>query len=144
MFSFSDLPLLNALLNSTSAVLLVLGHRQMRKGNIQAHKKFMIAVFIVSALFLISYLVYHYTHGSQRFQGGGPIRLIYFTILISHTVCAAAIVPLAILTLRRGLKRDDEKHVRIAKWTYPIWLYVSITGVIIYLMLYKLYPSGAS
>lgn len=142
MFSVSDLPLLNALLNYTSAFLLFLGHRQMRKGNIQAHKKFMIAVFIVSTLFLTSYLVYHYAHGSQRFQGEGLIRVIYFTILISHTVCATAIVPLAIVTLKRGLKREDEKHAWIAKWTYPIWLYVSVTGVVIYLMLYKLFPAG--
>jgi len=142
MFSISDLPLLNAFLNMTSALLLIKGHQQMRKGNIQAHKKFMIATFVASALFLSSYLLYHYQHGSQPFQGQGWIRPIYFTILLTHTVCAAAIVPFAILTLRRGLRREDESHARIAKWTYPIWLYVSITGVLIYLLLYQFYPAS--
>ncbi|MCI0563140.1 MAG: DUF420 domain-containing protein [Nitrososphaera sp.] len=140
--SLSELPLLNALLNSTSAILLYLGHRQMKKGNIALHKRFMIAVFVTSGLFLTSYLIYHYNHGSQPFQGEGIVRYVYFTILLSHTVLAAAIVPLALVTLKRGLKREDSKHSRIAKWTYPIWLYVSVTGVIIYLMLYQLYPAG--
>ena len=135
------LPTLNALLNSTSAVLLVVEHRYIKRGNKAAHKKCMIATFVVSILFLISYLTYHYYHGTTKFLGEGWIRPVYFTILTSHTILAAAIVPLAIITLRRGLKDQIEKHIPIAKWTYPIWLYVSVTGVIVYLMLYHLYPS---
>lgn len=137
--SFADLPLLNALLNSTSAVLLVLGHRFMKQGNISAHRKTMIGVFVVSTLFLCSYLTYHFQHGSQAFQGEGWIRPVYFAILLSHTLLAAAIVPMAILTLKRGLKREDSHHKWIARWTYPVWLYVSITGVVIYLMLYRIF-----
>ena len=139
MPSVSDLPILNALLNSTSAVLLFIGHRFMKKGNIKAHRACMIGVFVVSSLFLTSYIIYHANHGSQPFQGQGWIRPVYFTILLSHTVLAAAIVPMAIVTLRRGLRREDLKHKNIAKWTYPIWLYVSVTGVVIYLMLYKIF-----
>jgi uncharacterized membrane protein YozB (DUF420 family) len=142
MFSFGDLPHLNAFLNMSSAFFLIIGHLQMKKGNIPAHKKFMLATFVTSALFLSSYVIYHFQHGSQPFQGQGWIRPIYFTILLTHTVCATAIVPLAILTLWRGLKREDEKHAKIAKWTYPIWLYVSITGVLIYLLLYQFYPAS--
>ena len=136
-----SLPTLNAFLNSASAILLVIGHRFIKKGNKQAHKKFMIATFVVSIVFLISYITYHSYHGTTRFTGQGWIRPVYFTILTSHTILAAAIVPLAIITLRRGLKDRIEKHVRIARWTYPIWLYVSVTGVIVYLMLYHLYPA---
>jgi uncharacterized membrane protein YozB (DUF420 family) len=142
MFSLSDLPLLNAFLNTASAVLLYLGHRQMKKGNIAAHRQFMISVFVTSSLFLLSYLLYHFMQGSQPFRGEGWIRPVYFAILLSHTVCAATIVPLAILTLRLGLRREDDRHARIAKWTYPIWCFVSVTGVVIYLLLYQLYPSG--
>lgn len=142
MFSVSDLPLLNALLNTMSAVLLVIGHQKMKSGDISAHKKFMIAVFATSTMFLTSYLIYHYVHGSQPFQGRGWIRPVYFTILLTHTICATAIVPLAIITLRRGLRREDDRHARIARWTYPVWLYVSITGVLIYLLLYQFYPAG--
>ena len=101
----------------------------------------MIAAFAVSALFLISYLTYHAYHGTTKFLGEGWIRPVYFTILTSHTILAAAIVPLAIITLRRGLRDEIDKHVKLARWTYPIWLYVSVTGVIVYLMLYHLYPS---
>ena len=137
MFSVSDLPLVNAILNSTSAILLVLGHRFMKQGRIQAHRSSMIAVFVVSALFLTSYLVYHYQHGSQPFQGQGWVRPVYFSILFTHTVLAMAVVPMALMSLRRGLKRMDEQHRKIARWTYPVWLYVSVTGVVIYLMLYQ-------
>jgi putative membrane protein len=140
--SFSDLPTLNAILNSTSAILLLIGHRFMKQGNITAHKRAMIGVFVVSAMFLTSYLVYHYGHGSQPFKGEGIVRPIYFAILISHTILATAIVPLAIITLVRGLKGRYESHKRIARWTYPIWLYVSATGVIIYLMLYHLFTGA--
>lgn len=140
--SFADLPLLNAVLNTTSAILLLIGHRHIKHGNSRLHKKFMIAAFITSSLFLVSYLVYHYVHGAQYFQGRGWIRPIYFVILGTHTILAAAIVPLVIITLRRGLRNDVLRHKRIAKWTYPIWLYVSVTGVVIYLMLYQLFPGG--
>jgi len=132
------LPTLNALLNSTSAIILILGHRFMKKGNKQAHKQCMLATFTVSILFLISYLTYHAYHGTTTFAGKGWIRPIYFTILTSHTILAAVIVPLAIITLRHGLKDQIAKHVPLARWTYPIWLYVSVTGVVIYLMLYHL------
>jgi len=137
MFSVSDLPLVNALLNSTSAILLVLGHRFMKQGRIEAHRSCMIAVFVVSAFFLTSYLVYHYQHGSEPFQGQGWVQPVYFSILFTHTVLAMAIVPMALITLRRGLKRMDDLHRKIARWTYPVWLYVSVTGVVIYLMLYQ-------
>jgi putative membrane protein len=140
--SFSDLPLLNAFLNSTSAILLLTGHRLIKQGKRNSHRKIMIAAFVVSSLFLLSYLVYHYVHGSQHFQGQGLVRPLYFLILGTHTILAAAIVPLVLITLRRGLKGDFGRHRRIAKWTYPIWLYVSVTGVIIYLMLYQLFPGG--
>lgn len=133
------LPTVNAILNATSAVLLSVGHRFIRRGNMVAHKRCMISAFGASMLFLISYLIYHYHHGTTQFKGEGFIRPVYFSILISHTVLAATIVPLAVITLSRGLKGEFEKHVKLAKWTYPIWLYVSVTGVIIYLMLYHVY-----
>ncbi|MBI4428031.1 MAG: DUF420 domain-containing protein [Ignavibacteriales bacterium] len=139
MISVSDLPLLNAFLNTCSAAFLVIGHHFMKKGNIPAHRKSMITVFILSGLFLTSYLIYHYHHGSQPFQGEGWVRPVYFAILLSHTVLATLIVPLAIITLRRGLKGNYEVHRRIARWTYPVWLYVSVTGVVIYLMLYQIF-----
>jgi putative membrane protein len=140
--SFSDLPLLNAFLNTTSAVLLLVGHRSIKRGRRDSHKKFMIAALITSSLFLVSYLLYHYVHGSQHFEGPGLARPIYFFILGTHTVLAAAIVPMVLITLRRGLKGEFPRHRRIARWTYPIWLYVSVTGVIIYLMLYQIFPGG--
>lgn len=140
--SFSELPLLNAFLNTTSAILLLVGHQFITKGNASSHRKFMIAAIVTSSLFLVTYLVYHYVHGSEHFQGHGWIRPIYFLILGTHTFLAAVIVPLVLITLRRGLKGDFVRHKKIAKWTYPIWLYVSVTGVIIYLMLYQLFPGG--
>lgn len=136
------LPTLNALLNSTSAVLLITGRQFIKQGNKQAHKKCMLGTFTVSILFLISYLTYHSFHGSTRFTGEGWIRPVYFIILTSHTILATVIVPMAIITLRKGLKDQFEKHRKIARWTYPIWLYVSVTGVIIYLMLYHFFPSN--
>jgi len=135
----TDLPTLNALLNASSAVLLLIGHRFIRRGNQQTHKKFMLSALAVSAAFLVSYLVYHYHHGATSFTGEGIVRLIYFSILISHTILAMAVVPLALITLARGLKGQFDKHTKIARWTYPIWLYVSVTGVMIYVMLYHLY-----
>ena len=139
MISFSDLPTLNAMLNACSAILLVMGHRMMKKGNIPAHRKLMIAAVTVSALFLVSYLFYHYGHGSQPFRGEGWIRPVYFAILISHTILATAIVPMALMSLYRGLKGRYESHQKIARMTYPVWLYVSTTGVVVYLMLYQLF-----
>jgi len=138
--SVSALPIVNALLNTASAVLLLTGHQYLKKGNTASHKKLMIAAFITSSLFLVSYITYHSIHGAQYFQGEGWSRPVYFLILGTHTVLAASIVPLAIITLRRGLKSDFMRHRKIAKWTYPIWVYVSVTGVIIYLMLYQLFP----
>ncbi len=142
MIAFSDLPTVNACLNFTAAILLVLGHRFMKQGKTELHKRCMIAVFGVSTLFLVSYLTYHSQVGSRPFQGSGWVRPVYFSILLSHTVLAAAIVPLAVVTLRRGLRGVIEKHRSIARWTYPIWLYVSITGVLIYLMLYHFFPGN--
>ncbi len=107
-----------------------------RRGRIQAHRRFMLAAFSTSALFLVSYVVYHANVGSRPFQGQGPIRVVYYTILITHVVLAAAILPMALITLTHALRERFERHVPIARWTLPIWLYVSVTGVIVYLMLY--------
>jgi putative membrane protein len=134
------LPTLNACLNATSALLLLLGFYFIRQRNIQAHRACMGGAFLVSILFLISYLTYHYYAGSTRFTGQGTVRLVYFVILISHTILAAFVPFLAIITLTRALRGQYEKHRRIARWTLPLWLYVSVTGVIVYLMLYHLYP----
>jgi uncharacterized membrane protein YozB (DUF420 family) len=137
--SVTDLPALNASLNAIAATLLVLGRGLIRRGRVQAHRRTMIAAFAVSCLFLVSYVVYHAQAGSRPFPGHGTVRIVYFAILISHVSLAAAIVPLALVTLTRGLRRDDVRHRAIARWTWPIWLYVSITGVIIYVMLYLVY-----
>ncbi|HWP81326.1 MAG TPA: DUF420 domain-containing protein [Bacteroidota bacterium] len=139
MLSLSDLPTLNALFNATSATLLLVGHSLMKRGKIEQHRKFMISAFVASCLFLTSYLIYHYFHGSQPFRGEGIVRTVYFAILLSHTVLATAVVPLAIISLWRGLKKNYDSHRKIARWAYPIWLYVSVTGVVIYLMLYHLF-----
>ena len=136
----SYLPHLNAILNSTSAILLIAGYRFIRHGRINAHRNCQLTAFTTSALFLISYLTYHYYHGATRFPGQGIVRPIYFTILITHTILAVVIVPMIMLTLYRAARRDFIRHRRIARWTLPLWLYVSITGVIVYLMLYHLYP----
>lgn len=135
------LPTLNACLNATSALLLILGFYFIRQRNIAAHRACMATAFGVSVLFLISYLTYHATAGTTRFTGQGVVRFVYFTILITHTVLAALIPVLAIITLRRALRGQYDKHRRLARWTLPAWLYVSVTGVIVYLMLYHLYPS---
>jgi uncharacterized membrane protein YozB (DUF420 family) len=136
MLSF--LPTLNAILNASSAALLMLGHRKIKQGDRQSHRRYMIAAFSVSGVFLVSYLTYHAIHGTTRFAGEGWLKPVYFTILTSHTVLAAATLPLAIISLRRGLRNDIDRHRRIAKWAYPVWLYVSVTGVIVYFMLYHL------
>jgi uncharacterized membrane protein YozB (DUF420 family) len=135
----SDLPALNATLNGTAAVLLGIGWTLIRRGRVAQHRAVMIAAFCTSVLFLISYLTYHAQIGSKPFQGQGGIRIVYFAILLTHTVLAAAIVPLVLITLSRGLKRNDARHRAIARWTLPLWMYVSITGVIVYLMLYRIY-----
>jgi uncharacterized membrane protein YozB (DUF420 family) len=135
------LPHFNALLNATSALLLLAGFRFIRLGRIQAHRNCQVTAVVTSTLFLISYLTYHYYHGATRFAGQGLVRPVYFAILITHTVLAVVIVPLIIVTLYRAVRRDFLRHRRIARWTLPLWLYVSVTGVIVYLMLYQIYPS---
>src|SRR5437868_13763322 len=135
------LPTLNAMLNATSGILLTIGYVFIRRRNIQAHRACMIAALTSSSLFLISYLYYHYHAGATRFAGAGAARVIYFTILITHTILAVVIVPFVIITVTRALRRQFDRHRRIARWTLPMWLYVSITGVIVYLMLYHWFPS---
>jgi putative membrane protein len=129
---------LNAALNSLSAAFLLLGFFFISSKNIKAHKACMLSAFTSSSLFLISYLVYHYEVGSVPFKGQGWMRTVYFTILLTHTILAAAVVPLALITLTRALKERFAAHRRIARWTFPIWLYVSVTGVVVYWMLYGL------
>jgi uncharacterized membrane protein YozB (DUF420 family) len=135
----ADLPHLNALLNAIAATLLTSGYINIKRGRIGAHRACMIAAVMTSALFFVSYITYHAQVGSKPFPGTGVLRAIYFVILIPHVILAATVPPLAIITLRRGLRRDDDRHRRIARWTLPIWLFVSVTGVIVYLMLYQLY-----
>jgi uncharacterized membrane protein YozB (DUF420 family) len=144
MFSLTDLPALNATLNATSAILLTVGYRFIRRHRITAHQRCMVAACATSALFLLSYLTYHYyvPFGTVPFRGQGWVRTLYLVILRSHSVLAAAIVPLVILTLYRAWKADFRKHARLARWTLPIWLYVSVTGVIVYVMLYQLFQSS--
>jgi putative membrane protein len=137
----SFLPHLNAVLNTTSAVLLLAGFRFIRLGRIQAHRNCQITAVVTSALFLSSYLTYHYYHGATRFAGQGLVRPVYFTILTTHTILAVVIVPLIFITLYRAARGDFIRHKKIARWTLPLWLYVSVTGVIVYLMLYQIYPS---
>jgi len=135
------LPHLNAVLNSTSAILLISGYRYIRLGRIKAHRNCQIAAVISSTVFLASYLTYHYFHGTTHFLGLGIVWWIYFSILISHTILAIVIVPLVMVTLVRAARGDFQRHRRIARVTLPLWLYVSVTGVIVYLMLYQIYPS---
>jgi uncharacterized membrane protein YozB (DUF420 family) len=137
----SILPHLNAALNAASFILLVAGFYFISRRRVYAHRACMLAALAVSCLFLVSYVVYHAQYGSVRFKGQGFVRPLYFSILISHVTLAAAIVPLVIVTLRRALRGDFVRHRRIARWTYPLWLYVSVTGVVVYLMLYRLYPA---
>jgi uncharacterized membrane protein YozB (DUF420 family) len=134
----SDLPALNATLNATAAVLLVIGYTFIRRGQIRRHRAAMIAACAASTLFLTSYVIYHANIGSKPFPGRGPIRVVYFTILFTHVLLAMTVLPLACITLARGLRGRFDRHVAIARWTFPIWLYVSVTGVIVYLMLYRL------
>jgi uncharacterized membrane protein YozB (DUF420 family) len=138
LISLADLPSLNAALNSLSAVFLFTGYLFIKSGNPIAHRNCMLAAFGCSILFLISYLVYHFQVGSVPFKGQGWIRPVYFTILLTHTILATTVVPLALITLTRALRERFDAHRRIARWTLPIWLYVSVTGVIVYWMLYWL------
>jgi len=138
LISIWQLPTINAALNSLSAVFLCAGFLFIRSRNRRAHRACMLAACACSTLFLLSYLVYHYQVGSVRFQGQGWIRTVYFAILISHTILAAAVVPLALITLVRALRERFDAHRRIARWALPIWLYVSVTGVVVYAMLYRL------
>jgi uncharacterized membrane protein YozB (DUF420 family) len=138
----SQIPLLatvNATLNAIAAVFLGAGFYFIRRRRIAAHRACMIIAFAVSVVFLICYLAYHYQVGDVRFQGHGPVRPVYFTILISHILLAVTTVPLAIMTLSRALRSRFDQHRRIARWTWPIWMYVSVTGVIVYLMVYHIY-----
>jgi putative membrane protein len=137
----SFLPHLNAVLNSTSALLLVNGFRFIRRGQIKAHRNCQLTALFTSMLFLISYLTYHYHHGATRFTGQGLVRPFYFILLTSHTILAVVIVPLIMITIYRAARGDFIRHRNIARWTLPLWLYVSVTGVIVYFMLYHLYPT---
>ena len=139
MLTISDLPALNATLNGIAAILFVTGYLFIKQGRRRQHQWCMLGALTTSALFLVSYVTYHLHAGSRPFPGQGPIRVVYFAILITHVILAAVIVPLALLTAVRGLKSQFDKHVRIARWTFPVWLYVSVTGVVIYLMLYEIY-----
>ena len=137
-FDYTVLPAVNATLNSIATVFLFVGWRFIRRGEIERHRACMISAFVTSALFLISYVVYHANVGSVPFQGQGAARGVYFSILITHIILAALILPLALVTLSRALSRRFDRHRAIARWTLPIWLYVSVTGVVIYVMLYQL------
>ncbi|MBZ5646598.1 MAG: DUF420 domain-containing protein [Acidobacteriia bacterium] len=139
MPDYAIFPVINASLNATSALLITTGIGLIRAGRRTAHRGVMIAAVVSSSLFLASYLYYHAHVGSVRFTGQGWIRPVYFAILLTHTVLAAVVVPLVIVTLVRALRERFDRHKAIAKWTYPIWLYVSVTGVVIYIMLYRLY-----
>lgn len=135
----ADLPALNASLNALASVFLVTGYILIRRGRREAHKRCMLMALSTSALFLMSYVIYHANAGSVPFAGAGLIRVVYFAVLIPHVILAATILPLALLTTARALRGDFSRHVRIARWTLPLWLYVSVTGVIVYVMLYHLY-----
>jgi len=138
LIPLSALPGINASLNSISALLLAIGYILIRRGRVAAHRFCMLSAFATSTLFLLSYLTYHFQVGSVPYEGQGWVRPLYFSILISHIILAAAIVPLALVTLVRAVRGKFERHKRIARWTLPIWLYVSVTGVIVYWMLYWL------
>jgi uncharacterized membrane protein YozB (DUF420 family) len=139
VLELSDLPALNATLNAVSASFLIAGFVLIKRGRWQQHRRCMLGALASSSLFLISYVIYHANVGSRPFTGTGAIRVVYFVILLTHVVLAATILPLALITAARGLRARYGEHVKIARWTLPLWLYVSVTGVIIYLMLYQLY-----
>lgn len=142
-----DLPMVNACLNGSAAAALCAGYVAIRRGRVELHRALMVLALVLSALFLSGYVTYHWHHGSTRFGGEGWIRPVYFTILLTHTVLAVAVVPLVGMTLWRALADRREEHRAMARWTLPIWFYVSVTGVVIYLILYRMgYPilSGAA
>ena len=139
MLQISDLPAVNATLNGISAVFLLTGYSLIRHGNMRLHKRCMLTAMAASTLFLISYVTYHVNTGSRPFPGLGMVRVLYFLILVTHVVLAATVLPLALVTTARGLRAQYDRHRRIARWTFPVWLYVSITGVVIYVMLYQVY-----
>jgi len=136
---YAIFPVIDATMNGTSAVLLLIGRGYIKRGQMAAHRAFMLAALVASSIFLGCYLYYHYHVGSVHFQGQGIWRPIYFTILVSHVILAAVIVPMIIITLSRALRERFDKHRRIARWTFPLWMYVSVTGVIVYVMLYHLF-----
>ena len=138
MIDYSVLPAVNATLNATSGILLLTGYVLIKRRQIDAHRRAMLAAFTSSTLFLISYVVYHYHAGSRPFPGQGPIRAVYFAILVSHVILAIVILPFIISTLTKGLRGQYARHKRVARWTFPLWMYVSVTGVIVYLMLYQM------
>jgi putative membrane protein len=133
-----DLPALNATLNALAALCLLLGYVYIRRGRQTAHRNAMVGALALSALFLTSYLVYHYHAGSRPFTGQGPLRIVYFTVLITHVVLAIVIVPMVLVTVSRALAARFDRHRQIARWTWPLWMYVSVTGVIVYVMLYQM------
>lgn len=133
-----DLPTVNAFLNATSAALLIFGWTLIRRGRRESHRRVMTAAFVCSTLFLVSYLTYHALVGSVKFPGAGGARTLYFAILLTHTVLAAAVAPMAVTTFVLAWKGRFERHRRLARWTLPIWLYVSVTGVVVYVMLYRM------
>lgn len=137
--TIGDLPALNATLNGLSAVFITTGYLLIKRGERELHKRCMLAALITSSAFLVSYVIYHANTGSRPFPGTGIARAVYFAILITHVVLAATILPLALTTAARGLRAQYTRHVAIARWTLPLWLYVSVTGVVIYLMLYQIY-----
>jgi putative membrane protein len=137
VISIHDLPAVNATLNALSGLLLLTGYAFIRARRIEQHRRCMIAAFVTSALFLVCYVVYHAQVGSVKFTRQGFVRPLYFSILITHVTLAAAVLPLAIVTLSRGLGRRYAQHRRIARWTFPIWMYVSVTGVLVYVLLYQ-------
>ena len=137
--NYALLPAVNATLNATSGILLAIGYVLIKRRQINAHRNCMLLAFASSTVFLISYVVYHLHIGSKPFPGTGPIRLVYFSILISHILLAIVILPMAIMTLTRGLRGQYARHRKIARRTFPLWMYVSVTGVIVYFMLYQFY-----
>ena len=137
--SVDTLPHLNAALNALSTMLLVTGWLLIKRRRIAQHRRVMIAAVATSAAFLTSYVIYHANAGSKPFPGTGVVRTVYFAVLIPHVILAAAVLPPILVTFARGLRRDDVRHRRIARWTLPVWLYVSVTGVIVYVMLYRMY-----
>lgn len=139
MIDYSQLPAVNAFLNGTAALLIIIGIYLVKTGRQRAHRAVMIAAVVSSSLFLVSYLTYHAHIGSKHFPGTGSVRTVYLSILLTHTVLAVIVVPMVLVTLSRGLKGRFDRHRPIARWTYPVWLYVSVTGVVIYVMLYHVY-----